>query len=72
MKTVILGDISAEGYDVVGQYESMPYAVQRLAERDIKVVLASNEFLSDYNEYELEILESTIRRYGARLEREEQ
>lgn len=72
MKTVILGDITAEGYNVVGQYESVPEVIGRLAQRDIKVVLVSNEVLKDYNDYELEMLTDTFRRYGARLECEEQ
>lgn len=72
MKTVVLGNIAAEGYKVVGQYESVPQAIERLAQRDIKVVLVSNEILKGYEAFELEILKSTFARYGARLECEEQ
>lgn len=71
MKTITLGNANAGGYNVVGEYDGMPLAIQRLAERDIKIVVASDEFLSMYDEHEIEILKGTIRRYGARLEREE-
>lgn len=71
MKTVTLGNANAGGYNVIGEFESMPQAIQRLAERDIKIVVASDEFLSMYDDNEMEILKSTIGRYGARLEREE-
>lgn len=71
MKTITLGNANAGGYNVVGEYDGMPLAVKRLAERDIKIVVASDEFLSMYDENEIEILENTISRYGARLEREE-
>lgn len=71
MKTITLGNANAGGYNVVGEYEGMPLAIQRLAERDIKIVVASDEFLSMYDENEMEILKGTISRYGARLEREE-
>lgn len=71
MKTITLGNANAEGYKVVGEFDGMPMAIKRLAERDIEVVVASEEFLSMYNENEMEILKSTINRYGARLEREE-
>lgn len=71
MKTITLGNANAAGYEVVGNYEGMPEAIKRLAERDIKIVVASNEFLSMYNDHEMEILKGTIGRYGARLEREE-
>lgn len=71
MKTITLGNANAAGYEVVGEYEGMPEAIKRLAERDIEIVVASEEFLSMYNAHELEILKSTIGRYGARLEREE-
>lgn len=72
MKTLVLGDITAEGYNVVGKCESVPEVIGRLAQRDIKVVLVSNEVLKEYNEHELEMLTDTFRRYGARLECEEQ
>ena len=72
MKTVILGAITAEGYNVVGQYESVPEVIGRLAQRDIKVVLVSNEVLKEYKDHELEMLTNTFKRYGARLECEEQ
>lgn len=71
MKTITLGNANAGGYNVVGEYDGMPLAIQRLAERDIKIVVASDEFLSMYDEHEIEILKGTISRYGARLEREE-
>ena len=71
MKTITLGNANAKGYELVGEYEGMPEAIQRLAERDIKIVVASKEFLSMYNDHEKEILKGTIGRYGARLEREE-
>lgn len=71
MKTITLGNANAEGYNVVGEFDGMPYAIKRLAERDIKIVVASEDFLSMYNDHEMEILKSTIGRYGARLEREE-
>lgn len=71
MKTITLGNANAGGYEVVGEFEGMPEAIQRLAERDIKIVVASEEFLSIYNAHEMEILKGTIGRYGARLEREE-
>ena len=71
MKTITLGNANAEGYNVVGEFDGMPMAIQRLAERDIEIVVASEEFLSMYNDHELSILKSTIGRYGARLEREE-
>lgn len=71
MKTITLGKANAAGYQVVGNYEGMPEAIKRLAERDIKIVVASEKFLSMYNAHETEILKSTIGRYGARLEREE-
>ena len=71
MKTITLGNANAGGYNVVGEFDGMPLAVKRLAERDIKIVVASDEFLSMYDENEIEILENTISRYGARLEREE-
>lgn len=71
MKTITLGNANANGYKVVGEYEGMPEAIKRLAERDIEVVIASEEFLNMYNTHEKEILKSTIGRYGARLEREE-
>ena len=71
MKTITLGNANAEGYNVVGEFDGMPMAIQRLAERDIKIVVASEDFLSMYNDHELSILKSTIGRYGARLEREE-
>ncbi len=70
-KTITIGNAPATGYEVVGAYENMPQAIQRLAERDIRIVVASEEFLSMYNGHEMEILKSTIARYGARLEREE-
>lgn len=71
MKTITIGNANAEGYNVVGEFENMPQAVQRLAERDIKIVIASDSFLKMYDADEMEILKSTIGRYGARLEREE-
>lgn len=71
MKTITLGNANAGGYNVVGEYDGMPQAIQRLAERDIKIVVASAEFLEMYDENEKEILTATISRYGARLEREE-
>lgn len=71
MKTITLGNANAGGYEVVGEYECLPQAIQRLAERDIKIVVASKEFLEMYNDYELGMLLGTINRYGARLEREE-
>lgn len=71
MKTITLGNANAGGYNVVGEYDGMPAAIQRLAERDIKIVVASEDFLSMYNAHEMEILKSTISRYGARLERED-
>ena len=71
MKTITLGNANAGGYKVVGEFESMPQAVKRLAERDIKIVVASAEFLEMYDDNEMEILTATISRYGARLEREE-
>ena len=71
MKTITLGNANAGGYNVVGEFDGMPEAIQRLAERDIKIVVASEDFLSMYNTHEMEILKSTISRYGARLEREE-
>lgn len=71
MKTITLGNANAEGYNVVGDFDGMPMAIKRLAERDIEVVVASEDFLSMYNGHEMEILKSTISRYGARLEREE-
>lgn len=71
MKTITLGNAYAAGYEVVGEFDGMPEAVKRLAEYDIKIVVASGEFLSMYDEHELEILKSTISRYGARLEVEE-
>ena len=71
MKTITLGNANATGYELVGEYEGMPEAIQRLAERDIKIVVASKEFLSMYNDHEKEILKGTIGRYGARLEKEE-
>ena len=71
MKTITLGNANAAGYKVVGEFEEMPEAIKRLAERDIKIVVASDEFLSMYNAHEMKILKSTIARYGARLEREE-
>lgn len=71
MKTITLGNANAGGYNVVGEFDGMPLAVKRLAERDIKIVVASDEFLSMYDENEIEILKNTISRYGARLEREE-
>lgn len=71
MKAITLGNANANGYEVVGEFEGMPEAIKRLTERDIEVVIASEEFLKMYNEHELEILKGTIGRYGARLEREE-
>ena len=71
MKTITLGNANAGGYNVVGEYDGMPLAVKRLAERDIKIVVASDEFLSMYDENEIEILKNTISRNGARLESEE-
>ena len=71
MKTITLGNANAAGYNVVGEFDGMPQAINRLAERDIKIVVASEEFLNMYDAYEMEILKSTIGRYGARLEREE-
>lgn len=71
MKTITIGNANAEGYNVVGQFENMPQAVQRLANGDIKIVVASEEFLSMYDADEMEILKGTFGRYGARLEREE-
>lgn len=71
MKTITLGNANAEGYKVVAEFDGMPEAIKRLSERDIKIVVASDEFLSMYNAHEMEILKSTIARYGARLEREE-
>ena len=71
MKTITLGNANAAGYDVVGEFGGMPQAINRLAERDIKIVVASEDFLNMYDAYEMEILKSTIGRYGARLEREE-
>ena len=71
MKTITIGNANAEGYNVVGEFEGMPEAIKRLAERDIKIVVASDEFLNMYDGYEMEILSGTIARYGARLEREE-
>ena len=71
MKTITLGNANAAGYEVVGEFDGMPEAIKRLAERDIKIVVASEEFLAMYNENEMEILKSTIGRYGARIEREE-
>jgi hypothetical protein len=71
MKTITLGNANAEGYNVVGEFEGMPEAIKRLAERDIKIVVASDEFLNMYDAHEMEILSGTIARYGARLEREE-
>lgn len=71
MKTITLGNANAGGYNVVGEFDGMPQAIKRLAERDINIVVASEDFLSMYNGHELEILKSTIGRYGARLEREE-
>ena len=71
MKTITLGNANAEGYNVVGEFDGMPQAIKRLAERDIQIVVASEDFLSMYDDSELEILKSTIGRYGARLEREE-
>lgn len=71
MKTITLGNANAEGYKVVGEFDNMPQAIARLAERDIKIVVASDEFLSMYNAHELEILKGTLARYGARLESEE-
>ena len=71
MKTITLGNANAEGYNVVGEFDGMPMAIKRLAERDIQIVVASEDFLSMYNDNEMEILKSTIGRYGARLEREE-
>lgn len=71
MKTITLGNANAGGYNVVGEFDGMPQAIKRLAERDIKIVVASDEFLGMYDDSELEILASTIGRYGARLEREE-
>ena len=70
-KTITIGNANAAGYDVVGEFNGMPQAINRLAERDIKIVVASEEFLNMYDAYEMEILKSTIGRYGARLEREE-
>ena len=71
MNTITLGNANAAGYNVVGEYEGMPEAIKRLAERDIKIVVASEEFMNMYDEDEMEILKSTIGRYGARIEREE-
>lgn len=71
MKTIILGNANAGGYNVVGEYDGMPQAIKRLSERDINIVVASEEFLSMYNGHDMEILKSTISRYGAKLEREE-
>ena len=71
MKTITIGNANAEGYNVVGQFENMPQAVQRLAERDIEIVVASEKFLKMYDADEMEILKGTFGRYGARLEREE-
>ena len=71
MKTITLGNANAGGYNVVGEFDGMPQAIQRLAERDIKIVVASAEFLEMYDDNETEILTATISRYGARLEREE-
>lgn len=71
MKTITIGNANAEGYNVVGEFENMPQAVQRLAKGDIKIVVASEDFLSMYDADEMEILKGTFGRYGARLEREE-
>ena len=71
MKTITLGNANAAAYTVVGEYDNMPQAIKRLAARDIKIVVASEEFLGMYDENEMEILKGTIGRYGARLEREE-
>ena len=71
MKTITLGNANAGGYNVVGEYDGMPQAIKRLAERDINIVVASEEFLSMYDDHEMEMLKGTISRYGARLEREE-
>lgn len=71
MNTITLGNANAGGYNVVGEFDGMPQAIQRLAERDIKIVVASTEFLEMYDDNEMEILTATISRYGASLEREE-
>lgn len=71
MKAITLGNANAGGYNVVGEFDGMPQAIKRLAERNINIVVASEDFLSMYDVHELEILKSTISRYGARLEREE-
>ena len=71
MKTITIGNANAAGSNLVGDFENVPQAIKRLAERDIKIVVVSAEFLEEYNAHEMGILKSTFSRYGARLERAE-
>lgn len=54
-------------YDTAETTDTIPKIIERLAKRDIDIVLVANKNIVADNELELEIVSSTFARYGARL-----